>query len=127
MTINGSHYISDVIRLCGGKNIFSDVRVLSPVVGREAVIEAGPEVIFVNGIGKQYREWLDEWRKWKQIPAVVNNQLHEIKPHTITRPTPRILTGAKRICHVLERARKSNRDKMSRLPQRAPRIVSPLK
>lgn len=127
MTINGKHYISDVIKLCGGKNIFSDARVLSPVVGREAVIEARPEVIFVNGTGKQSIAWLHDWRKWKQIPAVRNNQLYGIKPYTIARPTPRILMGAKKVCRILEKVRKNNRGKLPRLLNHAAKTVFPVK
>ena len=98
ITVNGNHYINDVIRWCGGENIFSDLIVPDPKVGRESVIKRNPEVIFVNGKGAKFSQWLNEWRKWPQIKAVKNNRLHMIKSHTISRPTPRILMGVKKIC-----------------------------
>jgi iron complex transport system substrate-binding protein len=107
MTINGHHYTNDVIELCGGRNIFADLGSVAPTVGVEAVISRDPEVIFVNGKGSQYRQWLNAWRVWPQLQAVRNDYLYEIKAHTIARPTPRILMGAKRICQVLDAVRQS--------------------
>ncbi len=107
MTINGRHFINDAIELCGGTNIFADLDSLAPTVATEAVIERDPEVIFVNGKGRQYQRWLNAWRSWPHLRAVRNDALYEIKAHTIVRPTPRILMGVKRICHILDAHRHS--------------------
>jgi iron complex transport system substrate-binding protein len=40
MTINGEHLISDVIRLCGGDNVFAKLPVLAPTIDVEAVLAA---------------------------------------------------------------------------------------
>jgi iron complex transport system substrate-binding protein len=42
MTINGEHLISDVIRLCGGDNVFAKLPVLAPTIDVEAVLAARP-------------------------------------------------------------------------------------
>ncbi len=107
MTINGNHYINDVITLCGGENIFADLGAVAPTVGVEAVIKRNPDIIFVNGMGKQYRRWLASWRHWPQLPAVRHDDLYEIKEHTISQQTPRILLGAKRICSILHDVRRT--------------------
>ena len=38
MTLNGEQIISEVIRLCGGKNVFADLKPLVPTVSTEAVL-----------------------------------------------------------------------------------------
>ncbi len=37
-TLNGNHVASDVIRLCGGRNVFADAPMLAPQISREAVL-----------------------------------------------------------------------------------------
>ena len=62
MTVNGEHIISDVIRLCGGTNIFADLSTLAPQVSVEAVLAADPQVIIASGMAAEHPEWLDAWR-----------------------------------------------------------------
>src|SRR5262245_60055354 len=40
MTLNDTHMISDVIRLCGGVNVFGRLELLVPTLSEEAVLEA---------------------------------------------------------------------------------------
>src|SRR5690606_16979902 len=44
-TVNGAHFISRVIELCGGFNVFADARTPTPVVTAEALIAARPEAV----------------------------------------------------------------------------------
>lgn len=105
MTINGEHLISDVIRLCGGDNVFARLPVLAPTIDVEAVLAATPDVIVASGMGESRPEWLDDWRKWTKLPAVAKGNLFFIQPDLIQRHTPRILDGAERLCGQLEEVR----------------------
>ncbi len=105
MTVNGSHLISDVINLCGGKNIFADVLTLAPEVNTEAIMVADPQVIIVSSAGERRAPWLDEWRRLPQLQAVKKGRLFSVRPDLITRPTPRILEGARLICGQLDQVR----------------------
>lgn len=105
MTINGEHLISDVIRLCGGENVFARLPVLAPTIDTEAVLAAAPEVIVASGMGEARPEWLDDWRQWTKLQAVSRGNLFFIPPDQIQRHTPRILDGAERLCSQLEEAR----------------------
>jgi iron complex transport system substrate-binding protein len=104
MTINGQHLISDVIRLCGGSNVFADLPALAPVVGIEAVLAAAPEVIVIGGLDTLHQNWLADWRRWPGLPAVARNQLYTVNPDHLQRHSLRILQGAERLCEVLDRA-----------------------
>lgn len=105
MTVNGEHLISDVIRLCGGQNVFADLPTLAPKLDIEAVIAADPEVIIANGTGNKRPDWLDRWNKWPHLQAVKNNNLYFIHADLMSRHTPRILLGAKRLCEILDEVR----------------------
>ena len=105
MTINGEHLISDVIRLCGGDNVFADLPELAPQIDVEAVLAAAPEAIIASGMGEARPEWLDMWREWPSLTATARGNLFFIPPELIQRHTPRILDGAARLCDHLERAR----------------------
>lgn len=105
MTINGEHLISQVITLCGGRNIFTDLSILAPSVDREAVLRANPQVIIASGMAKQQPEWLDDWKQWPQLAATRLDQLYFIEPDLIQRQTPRILDGADIMCRQLAEAR----------------------
>ena len=104
-TIGGAQVISDAIRLCGGENIFADLKPLAPKVTVEAVLAADPEVIVASGMGESRPEWLDDWRQWKSMTAVKRGNLFFIPPDLIQRHTPRLVEGAARLCAHLETAR----------------------
>ncbi len=105
MTINDAHLIADVIRLCGGENVFGGLSQLAPTVGVEAVLAADPEVIIASGMGASRPEWLDQWKRWAGLRASAAGNLFFIPPEIIQRHTPRILDGAERLCTQLEDAR----------------------
>jgi iron complex transport system substrate-binding protein len=105
MTVNGKQIISDAIRLCGGRNVFEQLPVLAPTVTVEAVIAVNPEVIVASGMGESRPEWLDDWRRWTTLKAVVRDNLYFVPPDLLQRHTPRILDGAEKLCTHLEAVR----------------------
>jgi iron complex transport system substrate-binding protein len=105
MTVGGGQVISDVIRLCGGENVFAELKPLAPKVSVEAVLAANPDVIVASGMGEARPEWVDDWRQWTTLAAVQRDNLFFIPPDLIQRHTPRIVEGAERLCRQLEMAR----------------------
>ncbi len=111
-TINGKHVMSKVIEMCGGRNVFAELPILSPNINQEAVIATNPDVIIASGIKSnnatneiQRPQWLDEWRQWPTLNAVENNHLYHINPDLLQRHTFRILQGSKILCEYLQSAR----------------------
>lgn len=104
-TLNGRHLISDVIRLCGGRNVFADAIPIAPNVSIEAVIRASPHVIVASGMAESRPDWLDMWKAWPSIAAVKNRQLYFVPPDLLQRHTPRVLDGAEMLCGQLDRTR----------------------
>lgn len=105
MTVNGEHLISDVIRICGGTNIFADALPLVPKVSIESVMSRNPEVIVAAGSGSEDMSQLAGWQKWSSIPAVKNQHLYSVNADFMHRHSPRILQGASELCQVLNKAR----------------------
>jgi iron complex transport system substrate-binding protein len=74
-------------------------------VSVEGVIAADPEVIIASGMDDARPEWLDDWKRWRNMKAVARGNLYFVPPDLIQRHTPRILDGAERLCIHLETAR----------------------
>jgi len=108
MTANGDHFISDLIRLCGGRNVFGDLRSLVSAIDIETVIARSPEAIVAASGRKQRQRWLEQWSNWKTIPAVKNNKIFFISPDLLSRPSTRILQGAEILCRDLQSVRQTH-------------------
>ncbi|WP_207556758.1 cobalamin-binding protein [Paraburkholderia acidicola] len=109
MTLNGTHMISDVIALCGGRNVFAQLEPLVPTVSTEAVLAANPEAIVTASQGATAPDHplpqLDTWRAWPALTAVARDNLFAIDGDLINRPAPRIAEGAAQLCEDLETVR----------------------
>ena len=105
MTVNGDHLISDVIRLCGGRNVFDGLKLLTPEISIEAVLAADPEAI--GGVTAEAGQAgnLDGWKQWPRLQAVARDNLFVIHADIISRNTPRVLDGAEQLCGQLDTAR----------------------
>ena len=105
MTVNGEHLISDVIRLCGGRNVFAGLPVLVPRIDIEAVLAANPDVIIAGTGGTSESAELEGWSAWPQLAAVAQGRLYGIRRELLVRHSPRILDGAEQLCGILEALR----------------------
>lgn len=105
MTVNGAHIISDVMRACGGRNVFATLGALAAAIDIEAVLAADPEAIVVSGMAAAKPEHIGEWRRWPMLRAVKMNNLFFIHPDILQRHSPRLLQGAEQMCANLEAAR----------------------
>ncbi len=110
LTVNNSQLISDVLRMCGGRNVFGSLAPLVPTVSVEAVLEANPQAIVVASAGPdEAAEAFKPWRAWPRLAAVAQGNLFAADDDTISRQTPRILDAGKRLCEQLDTARAAGR------------------
>jgi iron complex transport system substrate-binding protein len=101
-TVGGRQLVSEVIALCGGRNIFAELGELAPAVGIEAVIARDPEVILTAAV---QRAELAEWQRWPGIAAVAHGHLYSVDGDVVVRASPRILEGTQQVCTAFDRAR----------------------
>ena len=105
LTINGRHIISDVIALCGGRNVFADAPVLTPSVSHEAVLGARPDVVLGGSSATSPEALVSEWVSGP-IASLRALPVRYVPPDVIQRQTPRIVEGAKVVCAHLEEVRR---------------------
>ncbi|MDQ7969450.1 MAG: cobalamin-binding protein, partial [Oxalicibacterium faecigallinarum] len=74
-TLNGKHIMSDVLRVCGGQNIFADLNTTAPTVSTEAVLLADPEAMIVGARKEKKTSELEIWEPYKNLTAVRRGNL----------------------------------------------------
>ncbi|MFZ6648329.1 cobalamin-binding protein [Undibacterium sp. TJN25] len=104
-TLNDQHIVSDVIRTCGGENIFGKLPVPAPTVNLEAVLAENPEVVLSGDSKNQPVSGIEQWKPFPSLLAVKNHNLVAIDGDELNRPGPRIIEGARAVCEALETAR----------------------
>jgi iron complex transport system substrate-binding protein len=102
-TVNGEHFVSELIELCGGANIFADLGELAPTIDVEAVVERDPEVFLAGSDAGD--DAFSEWQRWPQMAANRYGNHYAVPGDVIGRATPRLLDGAVAVCEVLQEAR----------------------
>ena len=105
MTLNQDHLIADIINICGGEQLFAKEKLLVPTVSREAVVKANPEIIFTAVDTQQIKT---DWSMWSSIPQLAATQKRafiDIDGDMISRPSTRIMQGAKKICSEIDKIR----------------------
>ncbi len=105
VTLGGPHLVTRALETCGGRNVFAALDLPAPNVSIEAVLEARPEAIVAGADGGRRPPWLDEWRRWVALPAVVHGNLFAASADLLHRPGPRFVDGVAELCEILERAR----------------------
>ncbi len=118
MTLNGRQIVSDVIALCGGHNVFTDLPQLVPQLSTESVVVADPEVMLsaredAGDTAGSKRDPGDpafaSWLRYPRLVAVRRNWLYTVPGDAITRQGPRIVEGARAVCAALDEVRAERR------------------
>ena len=104
-TLGGQHVVTRLIEGCGGINVFADLAALSPVVSREAVLAADPEVIVGPREGEVLPSWVGEWQNWPSLDAVARDQIYTVNADHINRMGPRLVDAMATLCEALQVAR----------------------
>jgi len=106
--ISGIRWVSELIEIAGGEDIFSEQSFSQSASGRiigdpGEVVRNQPDVIIGSWCGKKFRpEKVAARPGWDAIPAVRDGELHEIKSADILQPGPAALTdGVRRIFEIL--------------------------
>ena len=104
-TLNGGHIVSDAIRVCGGVNIFADLKITAPSVGIEAVLQADPEVVIGTAEKNPSEGGVAMWKRYPLMTAVRRNNLFLVDGNLMSRAGPRMIDGTAALCQWLDLAR----------------------
>ena len=104
-TLNGTHIVSDAMRVCGGVNIFADLKVTAPSIGIEAVLQADPEAIIGTTEKNPGAGGVTLWKRYPSMTAVRRDNLFLVDGNLMNRAGPRMIDGAAALCERLDLAR----------------------
>ena len=108
--ISGIGWVSELIEIAGGADIFADRAAGKSAKERMVTVEEAiarrPEIIIGSWCGKKFRpEKVATRPGFREIPAVRNAALYEIKSPLILQPGPAALTdGLKALQGIIKRA-----------------------
>jgi iron complex transport system substrate-binding protein len=102
-TVNDRQIMSEILRLCGGRNVFGHLSDLAPAIGIEAVLAADPQAIIATD--DAVRDAAAQWREWPQLTAVRHGNVFTLPADAIARSTTRLTAGAVTVCRTLDTAR----------------------
>ena len=111
--ISAIRWVSELIELVGGRDIFAELREAG--LARDRTIEpaeAGrrnPDLIVGSWCGKAMdHDWVRNHPDWQQVPAIRNNQIYEMDPSIILQPGPALfLEGMQTLQSLVDRARRA--------------------
>ena len=95
--ISGIGWVSELIGIAGGEDIFPNLRLQKAakdrIVAPDVVRAAAPDVILASWCGKKVvADRIRQRQGWSDIPAVRNDRIVEIKSPLILQPGPAALT-----------------------------------
>jgi len=105
--ISGIRWVSELVEIAGGVDVFSDLSRSQAATGRivtsAAVLEKAPEVMIASWCGKKFRpERVRSRAGWDAVPAVRDGELHEVKSAEILQPGPAALSdGVRRLQAII--------------------------
>ena len=103
--IAGIRWVSELIGIAGGEDVFADLAQSPAARGRiiadpGEVVRRAPDIIVGSWCGKKFRpERVRAREGWGSIPAVATDQIFEIKSADILQPGPAALTDGVRQLH----------------------------
>ncbi len=102
MSIGKNSYISELISICGGSNIFDSIEDIAyPTVNQESIITSNPDIIFIQSDSKLTVSDIKKRPGWNRINAVKNNQIYIIDSDTFSRPGPRTVESMKILSDII--------------------------
>jgi iron complex transport system substrate-binding protein len=105
--IAGIRWVSEIIEIAGGRDVFAELREHGDAKGRIVtsgqVIERDPEIILASWCGKPVDIAAIASRPgWDRISAVRGGQIHEIDGEDVLAPGPSLMLGLRRIHEIIQ-------------------------
>jgi iron complex transport system substrate-binding protein len=105
--ITGIRWVSELIEIAGGRDVFAERRDRGDAKGRivshEEVVRRDPEIILASWCGKPVDAAAIAARPgWAGVAAVRTGRVHEIAGEDVLSPGPSILHGLRRIHEIIQ-------------------------
>lgn len=87
MTLGGGSFVSELVTVAGGRNIYDSLPAPSPVVTLEDVLHRNPDIVLVSPIERSSMLRSDRWRA---LPAVRNGRVLAYDTNLVARPSVKL-------------------------------------
>lgn len=104
LTAGRGTFLSQMIEVTGGRNVFGDLDMRYPEVSLESIIAKQPEVIIelMPDVDASSHDSLRrQWREYAMIPAVRDNRIHILSDDNVLIPAPRFLRVIEKVGRLI--------------------------
>jgi ABC-type Fe3+-hydroxamate transport system substrate-binding protein len=103
MTINRDTYIHDMLRVCGGRNVFADRSERYPTVTLDEVAAQRPAVILLPDEPFRFRRaHVADFAGYAEVPAVRDGRIHLVDGKPFSWHGPRIADALRRLPGLID-------------------------
>jgi iron complex transport system substrate-binding protein len=113
----GGHWIPEMIKFAGGRDVFGEPGRPSFRVALDDVVAAQPDILIAAPCGYSAAQAREEYRTiafpsgWQEIPAVRNGRAYALDANSyFSRPGPRLVTGLEILAKLLHPAIEVSRE-----------------
>ena len=104
--ISGIAWVSDLITIAGGRDVFAELReqgaARERIVAADEVARRDPQIILASWCGKPVDRAVIAARPgWSAMAAVAAGQIHEIPGEDVLAPGPSLMHGLRRIHEII--------------------------
>jgi iron complex transport system substrate-binding protein len=97
-TVGGKELMSDALRVCGARNIFSDLPERAPALDIGAVLARNPDMIIAVAPPGRGASWLARWRRFPFLRAVRTGRLLDFEDQRLSGLGPGIIGATAALC-----------------------------
>ncbi len=104
VSVSGSSFIDELVRLAGGKNIFADSPMKYPRPNTEEVLSRNPDVILICPMtddASDAKKAVAFWKRFPKITAVQHDRIHVIPADWLTKPSFTLIQGMRELKRLL--------------------------
>jgi iron complex transport system substrate-binding protein len=98
MVIGGGSFMSELLTIAGGQNVYDSVAAPSPMVAFEDILRRNPEYVLVS---PERAKQIQTMAKWRTLPAVREGRLLVFDTARVLRPAVRLGEGAVSFARLL--------------------------
>ena len=100
-TLGRDPLTNDILKRCGGRNLYAGSRIAAPQVSAESVLHLNPDVVIMSPYGHDTLEARRQWWAQHGLPAARDGHFYAVDPDWLHRPGPRLIKAALTICQDL--------------------------
>jgi iron complex transport system substrate-binding protein len=103
-TVGRAQLMSDVLRICGYRNLYQDLPDPGPAVSLESVLQRDPDLILaVASDQKSANDWVQRWGAYPTLKAVRRGRLVPWTDPRLSRLGPSMVDATESLCGALDR------------------------